>query len=72
MRKTKIIATLGPATFKPEKIQKLVMAGLDVVRINMSHEIPFDLLEELIHIIRQESQRAEKSIAIIYDIDNKF
>ena len=47
MRKTKIIATLGPSTFKPEKIQKLVMAGLDVMRINMSHAIPFDRLEEL-------------------------
>ena len=68
MRKTKIIATLGPATFKLEKIQKLVMAGLNVVRINMSHEVPVDILEELIHIIRQESQRTEKSIAIFFDL----
>ena len=37
MRKTKIVATLGPATQSPEMIGKLIDAGMNVVRLNMSH-----------------------------------
>ena len=37
MRKTKIIATLGPATDSPEMISKLVAAGMNIARLNMSH-----------------------------------
>ena len=36
-RKTKILATLGPATGTPERIRALFDAGVDVFRINMSH-----------------------------------
>jgi pyruvate kinase len=37
MRKTKIIATLGPATESPEMIGQLIDAGLNIFRLNMSH-----------------------------------
>jgi pyruvate kinase len=37
MRKTKIIATLGPATESPEMIGKLIDAGMNIARLNMSH-----------------------------------
>lgn len=37
MRKTKIIATLGPATQSPEMIGKLIDAGMNIARLNMSH-----------------------------------
>ncbi|MFT5240524.1 MAG: pyruvate kinase, partial [Kiritimatiellia bacterium] len=36
-RRTKIIATLGPATNSPEMLEELILAGLDVARINMTH-----------------------------------
>ncbi len=36
-RRTKIIATLGPATCAPEKIRELIMSGVNVFRLNMSH-----------------------------------
>jgi pyruvate kinase len=36
-RHTKIIATVGPATESPEKLGKLILAGLDVMRLNMAH-----------------------------------
>ncbi len=36
-RKTRIIATLGPATEQPEMIERLLQAGVDVFRLNMSH-----------------------------------
>jgi pyruvate kinase len=37
VRKTKIIATIGPATRSPEMMRQLIEAGMNVVRINMSH-----------------------------------
>jgi pyruvate kinase len=37
MRKTKIIATLGPATESAEMIARLIEVGVDVFRLNMSH-----------------------------------
>ncbi len=37
MKKTKIICTLGPAVDKPEVLEKLILAGMDVARINFSH-----------------------------------
>src|SRR5687767_4066529 len=37
MRKTKIIATLGPATESPEMIRKMIAAGVNIFRLNMSH-----------------------------------
>ena len=40
MRRTKIIATLGPATSSPEMIGQLVAAGMNIARLNMSHAPP--------------------------------
>ena len=37
MKKAKIVATLGPASNSPEKLRELLLAGMDVVRVNMSH-----------------------------------
>ena len=36
-RHTKIVATLGPATDSPEQLEKLILAGVDVIRLNMAH-----------------------------------
>ena len=36
-RRVKIVATLGPASSSPEMVEKLVHAGVDVFRVNMSH-----------------------------------
>ena len=37
MRKTKIVCTIGPATDSPEMLAKLIAAGANVFRLNMSH-----------------------------------
>ena len=39
-RATKIVATLGPASNSPEVIEQLILAGLDVARLNFSHGTP--------------------------------
>ena len=36
-RKAKIVATLGPSSQSPEMIRRLIMAGMDVARLNFSH-----------------------------------
>ena len=36
-RRTKIVATLGPASSQPEVIERLIAAGVEVFRLNMSH-----------------------------------
>ena len=37
MRRTKIVATVGPASRSPEKLERLVLAGVNVFRLNFSH-----------------------------------
>jgi pyruvate kinase len=51
MRKTKIIATIGPSTRSPEKLKELIEAGCNVIRINMSHSTQ-EYAEALIADIR--------------------
>jgi hypothetical protein len=40
VRRTKIVATLGPASNSPEVLEQLILAGLDVARLNFSHGTP--------------------------------
>lgn len=65
-RKTKIIATLGPATSSGEKIGGLIDAGVNIVRLNMSHA-PHDWVREVVQIVRAESQRRDKLVGILLD-----
>lgn len=54
MKKTKIIATLGPATRAPDRLRQLFAAGCNVVRINMSHARHQDIVP-IIHDVREIS-----------------
>ena len=54
MRRTKIIATLGPACGSEEVILRLLTSGVDVFRMNFSHGAPADRVR-LIEIIRRVS-----------------
>ena len=48
IKKTKIVATLGPATFSKEVIEKMILAGVNVFRINFSHANYNDVSEVLV------------------------
>ena len=53
-KKTKIVATLGPASSSKEIIEKMILAGVNVFRINFSHADHADVAER-IQIIRDLS-----------------
>jgi pyruvate kinase len=66
VRKTKIICTLGPATEKPEVLRRLVEAGADVFRLNMSHA-EHAWVRAIVPRIRSIADQANRSVAILLD-----
>src|SRR4051812_17961147 len=66
-RRTKILATLGPASENPEMVAKLFQAGADVFRLNMSH-LPRELLRERVQMIRSVEEKFKRPIAILADL----
>ncbi len=66
-RKTKIIATIGPATMSPDMLAQLIDAGLNVARLNMSHGTP-EFVFETVRNIREISQRLDQRVAIMMDL----
>lgn len=67
MRRTKIIATLGPATNDPEILGALFEAGADVVRINFSHGSHEEHRRE-IAMVREVAARTGRQVAILADL----
>lgn len=67
IKKCKIVATLGPASSKPEMIEKLMIAGVDVFRLNFSHG-SHDTHQKNITNIRRISAKVEKNVAILQDL----
>ena len=66
-RQTKIIATLGPATDSPEVMRDIIEAGVDVVRINMSHGKPEDQMARA-QLVKEVSAELGKEVAILVDL----
>ncbi len=66
MRKTKIIATLGPASHSVEQIHELILAGTDVFRINLSHG-DHESQADLIAAVKEARARAGTESAILLD-----
>ncbi len=66
-RRTKIIATLGPASATPEIIEALINTGVDAFRINMSHG-EHDAHRLAVKRVREAAQRCHKHIAVIMDL----
>ena len=65
--KTKIVATIGPASDSPEMLERLIRAGLDIARLNFSHG-EFTHHGEVISRIRTAAQRVGRSVAIMADL----
>ncbi|MDD3793634.1 MAG: pyruvate kinase [Candidatus Gracilibacteria bacterium] len=66
MKKTKIIATLGPATDTKEKIKALYDAGINVVRFNYSHT-NYEYFTGIINIVKELNESGETNLGIMAD-----
>jgi pyruvate kinase len=67
IRKTKLICTLGPATESTEMIGRLIDAGANVFRLNMSHA-KHDWAAEMTRRVREESSRRDAHVAVLFDL----
>ena len=67
MRRTKIVATLGPATDSDEAMEAIIRAGVDVVRLNFSHGDPDDHRQRLARL-RAASERAGRCVGVLGDL----
>ncbi|HXA53800.1 MAG TPA: pyruvate kinase [Solirubrobacteraceae bacterium] len=67
MRRTKIVATIGPASREPETLLKMVNAGMDVARLNYSHGT-LEEHAETVRRVRDAAGRAGRPVAILQDL----
>jgi pyruvate kinase len=66
-RRTKIVATIGPATSQPQVLKDLILAGATTLRLNFSHGTHDDHLAS-IRLIRQVSHELERPVGILQDL----
>jgi len=66
-KKTKIVATLGPATSNEEIIREMILEGVDVFRINFSHA-KYDIAKKNIQTIRKVSAELGSNTAVLADL----
>lgn len=67
LKKTKIVATIGPATEDKKMLENLALAGLDAVRLNFSHG-DFAEHQKRLDSVRLVSEKIGKTIAVIQDL----
>jgi pyruvate kinase len=67
MRRTKIVATVGPASRGPQTLERLIQAGVNVFRLNFSHGTHEEHLE-VIRSVRDISARLHRPVALLQDL----
>ncbi|MCX6245410.1 MAG: pyruvate kinase [Bacteroidetes bacterium] len=67
MSRTKVVATIGPASSSPEMIRDLIRAGMDVARINFSHG-KYEDHAAVISLLREISEELQTPVTILQDL----
>jgi len=67
LRSTKIVATLGPASSDPAVLERMVRAGVDVVRLNFSHGTAADHLARAA-LVKEMSRKTGRTVGIMCDL----
>jgi pyruvate kinase len=65
--RTKVLATLGPASDTPERLEAMILAGMDCARLNFSHG-DYDEYARIIALVRETAERLDRPIAIMQDL----
>src|SRR6266704_1855074 len=66
-RSTKIVATLGPASSEPAVLERMIRAGVDVVRLNFSHGTAADH-EQRVALVKSIASKTGRTVAILCDL----
>lgn len=67
IRRTKIVATLGPSSSNPKILERMIRAGVDVVRINFSHGTPAQHIE-VVELTRSLARAAGCTVGVLADL----
>jgi len=67
LRSTKIVATLGPASSEPAVLERMIRAGVDVVRLNFSHGTAEDHLKRAA-MVKEIASKVGRTVAILCDL----
>ncbi len=67
IRRTKVVATLGPASSDAKTLARMIEAGLDVVRINFSHGTP-DEHRARVNLVRDLARKAGRAVGVLVDL----
>jgi pyruvate kinase len=67
LRRTKIVATLGPATDREGELERIIKAGVDVVRINMSHGTPQEHIGRA-QAVRDLAEKFDRQVGVLVDL----
>jgi len=67
MRRTKIVATIGPATSAPENLRQLLAAGVDVVRLNAAHS-DMETHSNNARLVREIASALGRSVGVLVDL----
>ncbi len=67
LRRTKIVATLGPASSEAKVLERMIAAGVDVVRMNFSHGTAQDLLRRA-EAVRETARKVGRTVGIVADL----
>ena len=67
MKKTKIICSIGPASNEPDVMEQMVLAGMNVARINCSHATTEEKVQ-VVASVKEVRKRTGLNIAILYDL----
>jgi len=66
MKKTKIICSIGPSSNEPDVMEQMVLAGMNVARINFSHATDEEK-EKVVSTVKEVRKRTGANVAILYD-----
>src|SRR5262249_17589454 len=67
LRRTKIVATLGPASSDPKVLTRMIAAGPDVVRMNFSHGTA-DEHRKRVDLVRELARKARRTVGVLVDL----
>jgi pyruvate kinase len=69
-RATKIVATLGPSSTSPEILRKLIIAGVNVVRVNFSHGSAEEHTQT-VRLVRELSEELKQDVGVLADLQGR-